>query len=53
MAFDAQKQFGFFTNPGEGTISALSLKTIEVMTTFKIGGTPTVIVSCGTREMQD
>jgi hypothetical protein len=53
MAFDAEKQFGFFTNPGDGTISVLSLKTLEVVTTLKVGGTPTAIVSCGSREMED
>jgi hypothetical protein len=31
----------------------LSLKTLEVVTTLKVGGTPTAIVSCGSREMED
>lgn len=53
MAFDAEKQFGFFTNPGDGTISVLSLKTLEVVTTFNVGGTPTGIVAVGSRETED
>lgn len=36
MAFDAEKRFGFFTNPGDGTISVLSLKTLEVVTTLTL-----------------
>lgn len=53
MSFDAEKRFGFFTNPGDGTISVLSLKTLEVVTTFNVGGTPTAIVACGSRETDD
>jgi DNA-binding beta-propeller fold protein YncE len=53
IAFDAEKRLGFFTNPGDGTISVLSLKTLEVVTTFKVGGTPTAIVAIGSRETED
>jgi hypothetical protein len=53
LAFDADKRFGFFTNPGDGTISVLSLKTLEVVTTFSVGGTPTALVACGSRETED
>lgn len=53
IAFDAEKQFGFFTNPGDGTISVLSLKSLEVVTTFKVGGIPTAIVALGSRETDD
>ena len=53
MAFDAEKQFGFFTNPGDGTISVLSLKSLDVVNTFKVGGTPTAIVALGKRETDD
>ena len=53
MAFDAEKQFGFFTNPGDGTISVLWLKSLDVVNTFKVGGTPTAIVAVGKRETDD
>ena len=53
MAFDAEKQFGFFTNPGDGTLSVRSLKSLDVVTTFKVGGTPTAIVALGKRETDD
>ena len=53
QAFDAEKQFGFFTNPGDGTLSARSLKSLDVVTTFKVGGTPTAIVALGKRETDD
>jgi len=53
IAFDAEKRYGFFTNPGDGTISMLSLKTLEVVTTFKVGGTPTAIAALGTRQTDD
>ena len=29
LSFDADKQFGVFTNPGDGTVCVLSLKTLE------------------------
>ncbi len=53
MTFDAEKRFGFFTNPGDGTISILSLKSLEVVATLKVGGTPTAIVAVGSRETED
>ncbi len=53
MAFDAEKQFGFFTNPGDGTLSVLSRKSLDVVTTFKVGGTPTALVAVGSRETDD
>jgi len=53
MAFDADKRFGFFTNPGDGTVCVLSLKSLDVVATFNVGGTPTSIVACGSRETED
>lgn len=53
LAFDAEVRFGFFTNPGDGTISVLSLKSLEVVNTFHVGGTPTAIVAVGSRETDD
>jgi len=31
----------------------LSLKSLEIVTTFKVGGTPTAIVALGSRETDD
>lgn len=53
IAFDAGGEFGFFTNPGDGTVSALSLRTLEVVATFTVGGTPSALVACGGRETVD
>jgi hypothetical protein len=53
MAFDGDRKFGFFTNPGDGTVSVLSLKTLEIVTTLKVGNTPTAIIACGSRESLD
>ncbi|QEL15106.1 YncE family protein [Limnoglobus roseus] len=53
LAFDADRRFGFFTNPGDGTVCVLSLKTLDVLATFHVGGTPTAIVACGSRETED
>jgi hypothetical protein len=53
LAFDADRRFGFFTNPGDGTISVLSLKTLAVVATFGVGGTPTAVVACGGAETED
>ena len=53
MAFDAERRFGFFTNPGDGTLSVLSMKTLDVVATFPVGGTPTAVIACGSRETED
>jgi hypothetical protein len=53
VAFDADGRFGFFTNPGDGTISALSLRTLEVAATFAVGGMPTHVVARGGKETDD
>ena len=53
VAFDADGRFAFFTNPGDGSISALSLKTLDVVATFPVGGTPTTLVARGGRETDD
>jgi len=53
LAFDADKRFAFFTNPGDGTISALSLKTLEVVATYEVGGMPTHLVARGGKETDD
>lgn len=53
IAFDADKRFGFYTNPGDGSISVLSVKTWEVVATFKVGGKPTAIVARGGEDQDD
>jgi hypothetical protein len=53
LAFDAERRFGFFTNPGDGTVAVLSLESLEVVATFSVGGTPTALVACGGRETED
>lgn len=53
IAFDADRRYGFMTNPGDGTISVLSLKTLEVVATFAVGGTPTAIIARGGEDHDD
>lgn len=53
LAFDADRRFGFFTNPGDGTIAVLSLKTFEVVATYSVGGKPAAIVARGGEDPED
>ncbi|WP_020467975.1 YncE family protein [Zavarzinella formosa] len=53
IAFDADRRFGFFTNPGDSSVSVLSLKTLEIVTTFAVGGAPTTVVAIGALETND
>ena len=53
LAFDADRRYGFFTNPGDGTITALSLKTLEPVATWAVGGKPTALVARGGAETDD
>jgi hypothetical protein len=53
IAFDADRRYGFFSNPGQGTLSAISLKTLEIVATFKVGGMPTAVVARGGLETED
>jgi hypothetical protein len=53
VAFDANGEFAFFTNPGEGTIAVFDLKKLEIVATFKVGGMPTAIVVHGGLETED
>ncbi len=52
-AVDADGRCVLITNPGDGTISVLSLKNLEFVTTFKVGGMPTMIVARGGLETED
>jgi hypothetical protein len=51
ITFDADRRYGFFNNPGDATISVLSLKTLEVVKTFPVGGNPTAVLAVGTRDV--
>lgn len=53
LAFDADRRFGFFTNPGDGTLSVLSLRTLTVVQTFPVGGKPATLVALGGRATED
>ena len=52
-AFDAGGEWAFFTNPGDGTLGVLDLETLAVVSTFKLAGTPTVLVAVGGRDAGD
>lgn len=52
-AVDADGRCAFITNPGDGTIAVLSLKNLEMVTSFKVGGMPTMIVARGGLETED
>ncbi|MCS6978174.1 MAG: hypothetical protein NZM31_14370 [Gemmatales bacterium] len=53
IAFDADKRWAFFTNPGSGTISVLSLDDLTIKGEFKVGGVPTHIIARGGAETED
>jgi hypothetical protein len=52
-AADADGRCAFITNPGDGTIAVLSLKDLEFVATFKVGGMPTMIIARGGLETED
>ncbi|MBM3968647.1 MAG: hypothetical protein FJ302_02100 [Planctomycetes bacterium] len=47
LDFDGDRRFAFLTNPGDGTVSILDLEKLEIINSFKIGGTPSHIVAVG------
>jgi DNA-binding beta-propeller fold protein YncE len=53
VAFDADRRYGFFTNPADGTVSVLSVKTWQVVETFQVGGMPTAVVVRGGADHDD
>jgi len=53
VAFDADGRYAVFTNPGDGTVSVLALKTLDVVATFPVGGTPATLVARGGLETDD
>lgn len=53
IAFDADRRFGFFTNPGDGTLSVLSLDSMTIVQSVPVGGKPSAILACGGHETDD
>jgi YVTN family beta-propeller protein len=53
VGFDADAKTAYLTNPGDGTVAALDLKTLTVKATFKVGGKPTALVVVGGRDHED
>lgn len=53
VAFDADNQYAIFTNPGDGTISVLSLKSLDLVATLAVGRTPGAVVAVGGLETDD
>lgn len=50
---DADGRLAFFTNPGDGTVTALDVKTLTVRATFKVGGKPTALAVVGGSDHDD
>lgn len=54
ITFDADYQYGFITNPGEGTIQVLSMRELKIVQEFKTGiSMPTHIIARGGIQNQD
>ena len=54
IAFDADNQYGFITNPGDGTIQVFSIREMKIVQEFKTGITkPTHIIARGGLQIQD
>lgn len=50
ICFDDYGRFAVFTNPGDGTLSVMTLQDLNVRVNFKVGGVPTKIVAVGAPE---
>lgn len=50
---DADVKYAYFCNPGDGSITVLSLKTLEPLQHFKVGGMPTRLVAYGGKPHHD
>ncbi len=49
MLLDGSRRYAFITNPGDATVTAIALATLEVAGTFPIGGKPTALIAVGGR----
>ncbi|WP_339909422.1 hypothetical protein [Symmachiella dynata] len=47
ITFDHAGQYAFWTNPGDSTISIMSLKDLGVLATVPVGGKPTKLIALG------
>ena len=47
VAFDGDRRFAIFTNPGDGTISVMSLDDLEIASQFTVGGVPSKLIAIG------
>jgi YVTN family beta-propeller protein len=53
IAFDADAKLAYITNPGNGTVTVVDLKTLNVTATLKVGGKPTALVVVGAKDHDD
>jgi len=53
IAFDAEGNYAFFTNPGSGKVTALRLADLKPAGEFAVGGKPGAVVAFGGREVKD
>ncbi len=53
LAFDADSRFGFIVNPGDATLSVLSLKTLTIVETIPLSGSPGALVARGAFSPED
>lgn len=47
ISFEQTGKYAFYTNPGDGSISSLSLNDFQVVTTSQVGGKPTKLIVLG------
>lgn len=50
ISFDAYGRYAVFTEPADGIINVFSMKDLQVVARFRVGGTPGSIVAVGARE---
>jgi hypothetical protein len=49
IAFDADRRRAYLTNPGDGTLTVLSLDDRQVIASTSVGGVPTKLLAIGGR----
>ena len=50
VCFDAYGRFAVFTNPGDGTLTVMTMQDLQVRVNFKVDGVPTEIIAVGAPE---
>jgi len=53
VCFDQSGRYAFWSEPGTGTIQALSLKTLKPLSTFTVSGEPTKLIAIGQQDRKD